>query len=137
LNYLLDACALIAFFDKEPEGVIVKDLFNRIRTDDISFSMSIINLAEVYYGFIRKYKSVEQADLIMREATELPITIIDTISHAVYRDAAHMKARYSMSLADTFLCATAKNISATIVTKDGEIAEAEQAEPLSVLWIKQ
>jgi predicted nucleic acid-binding protein len=46
-----------------------------------------------------------------------------------------MKVRYSMSLADTFLCATAKNIDATIVTKDGEIADAEKNEPLSVLWI--
>jgi hypothetical protein len=34
-----------------------------------------------------------------------------------------MKAHYNMSLADTFLCAAAKNLSATIATKDGEIRE--------------
>jgi hypothetical protein len=41
-----------------------------------------------------------------------------------------------MSLADTFLCATAQSLSATIVTKDSEIEAAEQPEGLSVLWIK-
>jgi predicted nucleic acid-binding protein len=61
--------------------------------------------------------------------------VIDYISPAIRRDAARMKAHYNMSLADTFLCTAAKNLSATIVTKDGEIEEAEKAEPLSVLWI--
>jgi predicted nucleic acid-binding protein len=39
-------------------------------------------------------------------------------------------------LGDVFLCATAKSLSATIVTKDREIEAVEQAENLSVLWIK-
>jgi hypothetical protein len=41
-----------------------------------------------------------------------------------------------MSLADAFLCGTAKSLSATIVTKDGEIAVPEEDENLPVIWIK-
>ena len=46
------------------------------------------------------------------------------------------KARYPMSLADAFLCATAKCFSATIVTKDKEIKPVEESESLPILWIQ-
>ena len=38
-------------------------------------------------------------------------------------------------LGDAFLCGTAKNLAAVIVTKDKDIKYAEEAESLSVLWI--
>jgi len=38
---------------------------------------------------------------------------------------------------DAFLCATAKSLTATIITKDDEIKPVEEKEPLPVLWIKQ
>jgi predicted nucleic acid-binding protein len=72
----------------------------------------------------------------MRGVDDLPIGIIYTITRAIYHEAARFKASYSMSLADTFLCATAKCLSATIVTKDNEIAATQQPEGLSILWIK-
>jgi predicted nucleic acid-binding protein len=90
----------------------------------------------VYYGFIQKYGTVEAADEIMRNVNGLPIEVITTISNAMYHETARYKAGYSISLADAFLCATAKSLSATIVTKDGEIKPVEQAENLSVFWIK-
>jgi predicted nucleic acid-binding protein len=63
------------------------------------------------------------------------IYLLDTISRAVYREAACLKVRYSISLGDVFLCATAKSRSATVVTKDHEIEAVERSEQLSVLWI--
>ncbi|MDR3283861.1 MAG: type II toxin-antitoxin system VapC family toxin [Treponema sp.] len=138
MTCVLDACALTAFLDRERgEGFeAVRDLFNRADAEGITIRMSIVNLIEVYYGCIRKYKSVEAADEIMRQVNELPIEVIKTVSDAVYRETARFKTRYSMSLADAFLCATAKNLAATLVTKDGEIRPAEQREKLSVFWIK-
>jgi predicted nucleic acid-binding protein len=135
VNYLLDACALIAFIKQEPEGLKVKEVVERSIAGDATLFMSIVNLTEVYYIFIRD-DGQEIADTIMQSVDALPVTVIDTIGQAVYRDAARMKVRYSMSFADTFLCATAKSINATIVTKDSEIADAEKAEPFSVFWIK-
>ena len=63
------------------------------------------------------------------------IRFIRDISDEVYFETAHYKARYSMSLADAFLCATAQSLAAVIVTKDKEIKPAEKDGYLSVLWI--
>jgi predicted nucleic acid-binding protein len=138
MTYVLDACALTAFLDRERgEGFeAVRDLFTRADAEGITIRMSIVNLIEVYYGCIRKYKSMEAADEIMRQVDELPIEVIKTVSDAVYRETARFKTSYSLSLADAFLCATAKSLAATLVTKDGEIRPAEQREKLSVFWIK-
>jgi predicted nucleic acid-binding protein len=135
LNYVLDACALIAFLNKESEAIKVKSLFERTNTEDISIFISVFNLIEVYYDFIKKHGEVEQADEIMRDIDELPIEIIKTVSHAVYRETARLKGFYRISLADAVACATAKSLGATLITKDGEIRAVEQAENLSVLWI--
>jgi predicted nucleic acid-binding protein len=62
LNYVLDACALIAYLTNEPESIKIKSLFERTDTEDISIFISVFNLIEVYYDFIRKYRAVEQAE---------------------------------------------------------------------------
>jgi predicted nucleic acid-binding protein len=133
--HLLDACALIAFLDKEPESVMVKELFDRANMRKIIICISIVNLVEVVYHFIKKMGE-EKAVEIMQELNSLPLVLIDTISSAVYCEAARLKARYSISLGDVFLCATAKSLSATVVTKDREIEAVEQAEHLSVRWMR-
>jgi predicted nucleic acid-binding protein len=134
LIYLLDACALIALFKMEKGFEYVKDLLDRATMEEVTIFMSIVNLVEVYYGFIQE-KGAEEADKIMNTITSFPITVISTITDAVYRDTARFKGTYSISLADAFLCATAKSLAATIVTKDREIAAVEIPESLSVLWI--
>jgi predicted nucleic acid-binding protein len=133
--YILDACALIAFLDKESEYVMVKELFDRADTEETTICISVVNLVEVFYHFIRN-NGEEKAVEIMRELDDLPIDVIDTISRAVYYETARLKTRYAMSLGDVFLCATAKSLSAIVVTKDHEIEAAEQPENLSVLWIR-
>jgi predicted nucleic acid-binding protein len=136
LNYIFDACALISLLKKEAAFDQVKNLLIRAADGEITIYMSIINLAEVYYGFIRD-AGEQEANKIMQPVSGFPITIINTISDTVYREAARFKAAYSMSLADVFLCASAKSLSAAIVTKDDEIKAAEQPETLSVFWIKK
>jgi predicted nucleic acid-binding protein len=112
LIYLLDACALLAYIKKEPEGgFAVKELLNRANAGEIVMYMSIINLAEVYYGLIRD-EGAEIAGEIMKDVEDLPIHVIETVTRAVYREAARFKAAYSMSLADVFLCATAQSLPA-------------------------
>jgi predicted nucleic acid-binding protein len=135
LTYLLDACALLACIKKEPEGIRVKKLFDRAGTGEIAIRMSVVNLTEVYYGLIRD-DGMETAGEIMRSVDDLPLGVIDTVTRAVSRDAARFKVSHAMSLADTFLCATAKSLSAIIVTKYSDIEAAEHSERLSVLWIK-
>ena len=134
--YLLDACAMIAFINQEPEGFKVKELFYSAETGENELYMSIVNLTEVYYNYIRS-DGLAEADVILREIEKLPIKIIDTINRTIYREAARLKVHYSLSLADTFLCATSRSIAAVIVTKDNEIKAVETGENLSVFWINK
>jgi predicted nucleic acid-binding protein len=71
----------------------------------------------------------------MRPVSGFPMQVVSNITDGIYREAARFKGIYPMSLADAFLCSTAKSLSATIVTKDGEIAGPEEEERLPVLWI--
>ncbi|MDR1419793.1 MAG: type II toxin-antitoxin system VapC family toxin [Treponema sp.] len=137
MSYLLDACALIAWLDEEKgEGYEAVDaLFEQAESEKIIIRISVVNLVEVLYHFIRDMGQ-EIAGQVMQGVADLPIEVLDTVSPAICRETARFKANYSMSLADCFLCATAKNLSAAIVTKDKEIRAAEQAESLAVLWIE-
>jgi len=136
MTYILDACALLALLNEESgKGLeTVNDLLGSATKGEAVLCMSLINLVEVYYRYIQ-LKGVEVADAIMEQAKSLPINFIHDISDEVYFETARCKARYSMSLADAFLCATAKSLIAVIVTKDKEIKPVENDGYLSVLWI--
>ena len=136
MRYILDACALLALLNEEwGRGLeTVSELLNGARKGEADLCMSRINLVEVHYRYIQ-LKGPETADAIMESVKSLPIRFIRDISDEVYIETARCKARYSMSLADAFLCATAKSLGAVIVTRDKEIKPAEAAEHLSILWI--
>jgi predicted nucleic acid-binding protein len=136
MTYILDACALLSLLNEEfGKGYEkVRNLLENATKGETALCMSLINLVEVYYRYIQ-LKGVEVADTVMEQVKNLPVRFIRDISDEVYFKTARYKARYSMSLADAFLCATAKSLSAVIVTKDKEIKPAEKDGHLSVLWI--
>jgi len=136
MTYILDACALLSLLNEEfGKGYEkVRDLLESTIKDEATLCMSLINLVEVYYRYIQ-LKGIDVADAVMEQVKTLPIRFIHDISDEVYFITPRYKARYPMSLADAFLCATAKSLSAVIVTKDKEIKHAEKNEALSVLWI--
>ena len=133
-HYLLDACSLLAIFNGEPGAQKVLDLFEQARIGTIDLSMSIVQLLEVYYD--RLYISGEHgARARVESILAEPITIIETITYPIMYEAGRFKTSYSISLADAFLCATAKSLAATIVTKDDELKAPEQAGEFSALWL--
>ncbi|GHV10025.1 hypothetical protein FACS189485_22980 [Spirochaetia bacterium] len=136
MTYIFDACALIAYLNEEKgEGFEkVDELLSRAEAGEITIYMNIVNLVEVYYGYIHDC-GVTIADEIMRPVFGFPMKIVSNITDDIYRETARFKGIYPMSFADAFLCGTAKSLSATIVTKDGEIAGPEGEEGLPVLWI--
>jgi len=136
MTYILDACALLSLLNEEfGKGYEkVRNLLENATKGETALCMSLINLVEVYYRYIQ-LKGVEVADTVMEQVKNLPVRFIRDISNEVFFKTARYKARYSMSLADAFLCATAKSLSAVIVTKDKEIKPVEKDGHLSVLWI--
>ena len=134
-HYLLDACALLAFLNGEAGKQMVIDLLKQARNGEIRLSMSIVQLLEVYYDCIY-VAGEEDARTTIKSILSEPISIIENISYRDMYEAGRFKTSYMMSLADSFAAAIAKNLSATIVTKDNEVKAPEKAGEFSVLWLE-
>jgi PIN domain nuclease of toxin-antitoxin system len=84
-EYTFDTCALIALLNDE-EGVdIVESLINRGIAGEISLGISIINLTEVYYGYIGAMGK-EKADDYLERILSYSIKVINVI--AIYKQGA-------------------------------------------------
>jgi len=136
-HYLLDACAVIAFFDNERGADIVSGLIDSANRGEITLSMNAANLIEVYYDRIREIGSEEADDAIRNIYDDSPISIIEENSPAIVREAAYFKATGKMSFADAILVATARCTGATVVTCDHvELEPIEQQTQIPFLWIR-
>jgi predicted nucleic acid-binding protein len=135
VTYALDACALIALLNGEEGDEKVDALFQKAQTGECSLVMSVINLIEVFYGYIRD-KGMQAAFTILEPLNTTPLRLISAISPRVYHEAARIKGTYSCSLADAVGIATAVELSAQFVTSDHKELEAVEAgEGLSFLWL--
>ena len=137
LEYILDACALLALFNDEAGADIVDGLLNQAKNNEINLTMNAANLIEVYYDRIR-VAGQEKADTIIQNIYDnFPISIIETINPAIVREASRLKASGKMSFADTILVATAHYNGSTIVTCDHvELEPIEKQENIPFLWIR-
>jgi predicted nucleic acid-binding protein len=134
-RYILDACALLTFFNDEEGAEIVEGLLQKAESMEISVRMSIINLLEVYYDRLRTRKDSEIKDFLEFTAVA-PIEILNSISDFVFHEAARLKASYKMSLADAVGLAATKELSGQFVTSDhSELEEVEQHEKIPFLWL--
>jgi predicted nucleic acid-binding protein len=124
MNYILDACALIAVLKREQGWEKVYTLIMRANAGDIRLYMHIVTVLEVYYS-IRREQGPEAAQNILDIVDNSAIQITDDISKPFFREAGRLKASYRMSLADTFVCAAASRLFATVVTADGEMRPIE------------
>ncbi|GBU24777.1 hypothetical protein R83H12_01412 [Fibrobacteria bacterium R8-3-H12] len=112
-KYVLDACALLAFLKKEKGSEVVKEI---ISSDNEVF-LHIVNFLEVYYDLLRELGK-EKSDAICEEILNLPIKIIYNTDLFLIKIAGYFKVNYRISLGDSFVLATAKLNSASIVTSD-------------------
>jgi predicted nucleic acid-binding protein len=135
VKYILDACALIALINEEDGVDVVDDLIKQAQSENADISMSIVNLIEVYYGYIDERGSVQAAELL-ETILAYPITIIHTITNPVFREASRLKGTYKMSLGDAIGLATAINLKGVFVSSDGELAEPEKREGAPVFWFR-
>jgi predicted nucleic acid-binding protein len=134
--YLLDACALIALLNDEPGADVVADLLVRAEQGAIRLYISGIQALEVYYDRIY-VKGRTYADIFLESLYNSAIEVISPVSRAVIREAGRLKTAYSISLADSVVCAVAIEMPATVVTCDhSEMEQLERAEPIQFSWIR-
>lgn len=119
MTVCLDSWAVIAWLrEEEPATARVQEA---LKSDPV---MSWINAGEVFYMTHRR-RGPGYAERVL-DSLRLGVRL-DVPTPQRVMEAASIKARYPMSYADAFLCATALAHDATILTGDDEILNASGA----------
>jgi len=121
-RYLLDTSALLTFSGDEPGADTVGILLAKGRRGEVQLHLSFLSVMEAGY---KAYQARGEDGLatLLASLQHLPITRVD-VSDELIALAARMKGMYRMSLADAWILATAKQLSATLVHKDPEFEQA-------------
>jgi predicted nucleic acid-binding protein len=135
-RFLIDACALIAYFKGEEGCEKMRRFFESAVLGEVSLSMSIVTLLEVYYGFYRD-NGLEKAESVLKKTLELPIQIIETFGYPELHEAGRIKAHYKISFADMIVLSIASVSGQKLLTSDHhEFDIIEQNENIIFEWIR-
>jgi ribonuclease VapC len=130
-TYVLDASALMAFFEDRPGADKVEGLLAKAAENKRPLAMSVVNWGEVYYSVWRA-RGEKVAHAKLQEVAQLPIELID-VDVDLAKLAASLKARHNLPYADCFAAALALNRKATLVTSDKDFECV--AGVLKTLWV--
>jgi predicted nucleic acid-binding protein len=134
--FLLDACAVIAYFKEEPGEDLVVDCLKRAADGQIELYIHAATVYEVYYQYLRDV-SYGRAQEVWQELTQLPVSILYTFDELFLKQAADFKSRYRMSVADSFLLAQARVLDASVITSDHhELDAVEQGGLCRFTWMR-
>jgi len=130
-THVLDASALITFFEDRPGAAAVEELLGKATDSKCPLLMSVVNWGEVYYSVWRTHGEAV-ANSKLREIEQLPIEIIDAHS-GLTRLAASLKAAYNLPYADCFAAALAQSRKTPLVTSDKDFARVESS--VKIVWL--
>jgi hypothetical protein len=104
---------------------------------EIVLYINIVNLIEVYYGFIKE-RGEKKAREIMRAVQDTAIEVIDTTDGAIFEEIARLKsALKNCSLAYAFSLAPVSVFSGTFVTCNHyELGKFEGQIDIPFLWVR-
>lgn len=113
MDFVLDACALIAFIrDEEGADVVESTLI------DEECIAHVVNLCEVYYDCLRR-DDKSMADELLEDLWETGLVRREDIDEKFWKSVGHIKADIGkVSLADSFAIALAQRIDGAVLTSD-------------------
>jgi predicted nucleic acid-binding protein len=127
---VLDASALMTFFEDRPGADKVEDLMRLGVEGKCQLLMSVVNWGEVYYSTWRA-KGPGVARKILNDIAQLPLEIVDA-DLELTRNAAELRAEHKLPYSDCFAAALAVNRKASLATSDKDFAHVERR--LKILW---
>jgi len=131
MKRVLDAYALMAFFEREPGHGKIGDLLFSAAEDKDCLLMTSVNYGEVLYIVLRE-NGQERAETVERSISSMPIEIIP-VDRGLAKKAARIKAFNKLAFADCFAAALAESAGAELITGDPEFKVLEKQ--LRILWI--
>lgn len=117
-TYILDSYSLIAFFQNEKGGYLVKNLLQKAKKKECKLYFSEINLGELYYITIRDW-GIAKAQKLLASVYQLPIDLVLPKRENILQ-AGEFKSQGNISYADCFVIDLAKVYKGIIVTGDKE-----------------
>jgi len=127
---VLDASALMTFFEDRPGAGKVEDLIRLGVEGKRQLLMSVVNWGEVYYSTWRA-KGPGVARKVLEDIAQLPLEIVDA-DLELTRTAAELRAEHELPYSDCFAAALAASCKASLATSDNDFAHVEKN--LNVLW---
>ncbi|MGB9674147.1 MAG: type II toxin-antitoxin system VapC family toxin [Anaerolineales bacterium] len=128
---VLDAYALMAFFENEKGAKQVRHYLVRALREEVKLFLSVVNLGEIWYSIART-NSPEIANKYVDEIASLNIEIVD-INWQIAHFAAIFKVQGKIAYADCFTAALAKTLQAKLLTGDPEFRQLENE--IQIEWL--
>jgi predicted nucleic acid-binding protein len=129
---VLDASALMTFFDGRPGAAKVEAFITSAAEGKCKLLMSVVNWGEVYYSVWRA-KGPGMARKIATDIAQLPIELVDA-GYELTKLAAELHADHKLPYADCFAAALAADRKASLATSDADFAKLERR--LTLLWTR-
>ncbi len=129
-GFVLDSHAVLAYFEGEPSGVMVRGLIHDAERRRVRLYLSLINWGEILY-IVRREKGEVAGHEVAARIDALPITL-HGVDRALVKSAALLKAQYPIAYADAFAAATAQLLKVPVLTGDPEFRRLEAV--LKVRW---
>lgn len=130
---VLDASALMTFFEDRPGAAKVEELIAGAVEGKCELLMSVVNWGEVYYSVWRA-KGRDPARRVLAEIAQLPIDLVDA-GFQLTKVAAEFHAQHKLPYADCFAASLAVNRKAFLATSDNDFTQVEKHVP--ILWTTQ
>jgi len=121
---------MLAYLQGESNGVRVRGIFQSGRQN---VYMSLINVGEVLYITERK-QGIRKAQEVLASIRQLPINLLPVDEQTIFA-AAHIKANYTVSYADTFAIVAAQTVGGTLITGDPEFGAVEDI--VNIEWLQK
>ncbi len=131
--FTLDTFALLAYLRDEPAASRIERLLDDARQGKCRLYLSIINLGEILYITERRggIAKVQDALALLRQ---LPIEVLPTDEQTVFA-AAHIKANYIVSYADSFAIVAEQTVGGTLITGNPEFGAVEDI--VNIEWLQK
>ena len=127
---VLDASALMTFFEDRPGADKVEDLIRLGVEGKRQLLMSVVNWGEVYYSTWRA-KGPGVARKVLDDIAQLPLEIVSA-DLELTRTAAELRAEHKLPYIDCFAAALAVSRKASLATSDKDFTHVERR--LEILW---
>jgi predicted nucleic acid-binding protein len=133
-RYLLDTSAILALRGDEPGADDVESILRESESGQAEVYASFMTYMEAYYR-IWRLEGEESARRMYAELLSLPIVRVD-VSDSILLRAGAIKANHRLSVADSWIIASAMEIKASLIHKDTEFEQLKDVVSLIFLPYK-